>query len=169
MVKKYKILCFFHVGWLSDSDSNQFQCSVTVCSIFALLTVHLDILCNENQPDALFILNLFDNHLYMVRACLFPIIRMYSIYMYSMCCICSVLTWSAASQLKRITLANFCTYTANTSWWWAISMPETCRGEWRNKLNTTSASGWISLQRVCSIIIITSGFYSVKEHFLESF
>jgi hypothetical protein len=40
----------------------------------------------------------------------------------------SILTQPAASQLKRITRTNCCTYTVNTSWWWAISLPKTCRG-----------------------------------------
>jgi hypothetical protein len=31
----------------------------SAAKINVLLTVHLDILCNENQTDALFILNLF--------------------------------------------------------------------------------------------------------------
>jgi hypothetical protein len=51
----------------------------------------------------------------------------------------------AASQLKRITHTNCCPYTAITSWWWAVNMPETCRGNWRNKLRINSASGWFSL------------------------
>jgi uncharacterized membrane protein YecN with MAPEG domain len=29
---------------------------------------------------------------------------------------------------ERITRTNCCTYTVNTSWWWAINMSETCRG-----------------------------------------
>jgi hypothetical protein len=32
---------------------------LTLYKFYVLLTVHLDHLCNENQPDALFILNLF--------------------------------------------------------------------------------------------------------------
>jgi hypothetical protein len=48
----------------------------TVCNLYILLTVHLDISCNENQADALFILNLFRQS----RACLLPIIRRCSLY-----------------------------------------------------------------------------------------
>ena len=34
-----------------------------------------------------------------------------------------------------------------TSWWWAINMPETCRGWWRNKRRVNSASSWFLLHR----------------------
>jgi hypothetical protein len=40
----------------------------------------------------------------------------------------SILTRPAASQLKRITRTNCCTYTVHTSWWWAAYMPEKCMG-----------------------------------------
>jgi hypothetical protein len=39
----------------------------------------------------------------------------------------SILTWPAASHLKPITQPNCCTYTVNSSWWWARNMPKTCR------------------------------------------
>jgi hypothetical protein len=40
--------------------------SIEIMFLYVLLTVHLDILCNENQHDALFIINLFrQSNLYM--------------------------------------------------------------------------------------------------------
>jgi hypothetical protein len=52
---------------------------------YVLLTVHLYLLCNENQPDVLFILNLFLQSTSTVSGVysILPIIRRYSRYMYS--------------------------------------------------------------------------------------
>jgi hypothetical protein len=47
---------------------------------------------------------------------------------------------------KPITRTNYCIYTVNTSWWWAINTPETCVFDWRNKLRIYSASVWFSIQ-----------------------
>jgi hypothetical protein len=160
--------------------------------LYIFLTMHLDILCNENQSDALFIRNLFNqitstcfghqalfaiktnqmqylsliyfiNHLYMFRACLLPIIMRYSLYYIQQLILVIRLSWLAAggvrmdnsiptrpvaSQLKRITRTTCSTYTVNTSWWWAINLPETCKGEWWNKLKINGASGWFLLQIV---------------------
>jgi hypothetical protein len=54
-----------------------------VLKFYVLLTVRLGILCNDNQLDALFSFNLFHQNLYMFRACLLPITRRYSLYMYT--------------------------------------------------------------------------------------
>jgi hypothetical protein len=95
-------------------------------------------LCNENQPDALFIFNLF---CHSTATC----------FGYVYCpssggihCICTAVgthytfkltgSWllSRSGQLpvnlKRVTHTNFCTYTVYTSWWWAVNMPKTCSG-----------------------------------------
>jgi hypothetical protein len=39
---------------------------------------------------------------------------------------------TSSQSLERTIRTNCCTYTVNTSWWWAINMPETCRG-WLTK------------------------------------
>jgi hypothetical protein len=57
------------------------------------------ILCDENQPDALFFLNLFRQT--------------------TSTCFGDVYCPSSGSI--------HCVCTVNTSWWWAINMPETCR------------------------------------------
>jgi hypothetical protein len=51
--------------------------------IYVLLTVHIDNLCNENQLDARFILNLFRHSTSTCFGHMLPIIRRYSLYMYS--------------------------------------------------------------------------------------
>jgi hypothetical protein len=50
---------------------------------YVLLTAHLDYLCNENQLDALFILNLFHHSTSTCFGHMLPIIRRYILYMYS--------------------------------------------------------------------------------------
>jgi hypothetical protein len=65
------------------------------------------VLCNDNQPDALFILNLFHQS---TSACFGHIYCPSSGGFHCVCtetCVC---------------------HTVNTSWWWVINMPETCRG-----------------------------------------
>jgi hypothetical protein len=39
--------------------SPEYMCSYLIVKLCVLLTVHVDILCKKNQPDALFIFNLF--------------------------------------------------------------------------------------------------------------
>jgi hypothetical protein len=48
-----------------------------------IISVIFSYFCNENQLDALVVLNLFRKKLYMFRTYLLPIIRRYSLYMYN--------------------------------------------------------------------------------------
>jgi hypothetical protein len=104
--------------------------SELILNIYVLLTVHLDILCNENQLDALLIFNLFR----LSTSTCFG--RIYCPNSAGSHCICtaigtrytfkltgcwpgldgtsSTLTRPAASQLKRVRRNNCCTYTVNT-------------------------------------------------------
>jgi hypothetical protein len=86
---------------------------------YVLLPVDLDILCNENQTDALFIFNLLRQstlacfgHMYCPLSGGIQYIRR---------AIGTCYTFRsgrlAASQLECITRTNCCTYTVNTSWW----------------------------------------------------
>jgi hypothetical protein len=71
---------------LKSDISGLRSCIKDLINNFVLLTRHLDIRCNENQLHTLlsiylqFILSLYR---YMFRACILPIIRRYSLYMYS--------------------------------------------------------------------------------------
>jgi hypothetical protein len=63
-------------------------------------------LCNENQLDTLFKLNLFRQP---TSTCFGHI-------------------YCLSRGIQCITRTNCCTHTVNTSWWWEINMPETCTG-----------------------------------------
>jgi hypothetical protein len=57
-------LILFHLHFRSDKyhlSTSRYTDTFTKITdkFYVLLTVHFDIFCNENQPDALFILNLF--------------------------------------------------------------------------------------------------------------
>jgi hypothetical protein len=81
---------------------------------YVLLAVHLDNLCNENQPEALFILNLFlQKPLDVAGMFIAHNQEVFTVYV---------------QQMVRVIRTNRCTYTVNTSWWWAINTPTTCRG-----------------------------------------
>jgi hypothetical protein len=99
-------------------------------------------LCNENQLDILFILNLFRQSTSTCFGHILPIIRGYKLYMYNnlswMTELYMYSNWwelyfeadwllagsewnypSAASQPKCMTPTNCCKYAVYTSWWWA--------------------------------------------------
>jgi hypothetical protein len=73
------------------------------------------------------------------------VIRRYSLCMYSNWYVLYVLVTGSCQSQERITRTSCCTYTVNTSWWWACA--QTCRGWMTKKLRINNASRWFSLQR----------------------
>jgi hypothetical protein len=110
-------------------------------------------LCNKNQLDALFIFNLFHHPTSTCFGHMLPIIRSYTLYMYSNWYVLYFeADWllagsgwnfpSAASQPKRIIRTNCCTYRAYSVY--VLMMGNTCpkyvEVKWRNKLSINIAS-----------------------------
>jgi hypothetical protein len=110
-------------------------------------------LCNKNQLEALFILNLFRQSTstsfgHVCSSSSGGILCIYNTY--KLLCVCVYI------------YIYIYIYIQCTSWWWATNMPEI---DWRNKVRINSASSWFSLYGWNMIVFILVLFWNLTNFY----